>query len=56
MVRAVTAPLNLGSVMFHRGMGFEIEPSDTEVDGLPIAVDYDGPGRDRVQFVKHLRP
>jgi ribosomal protein S18 acetylase RimI-like enzyme len=55
LVRSVTAPVNRGSVAFHRRMGFELEPGDGMVDGIPIAVDHDGPGRDRVRFVKRLR-
>lgn len=54
VVRAVTAPVNTGSIEFHRRMGFEVEPGEVR-DGIPIAVGYDGPGRDRVRFVKHLR-
>ncbi len=54
VVRAVTAPVNSGSVAFHRRMGFEVEPGEAERDGVPIAPGYDGPGRDRVRFVKHL--
>ncbi len=53
-VRAVTAPINLRSMAFHRRMGFEFEPGNAEVDGVPVAAHYDGPGRDRVRLVKHL--
>jgi len=56
LVRAVTAPVNSGSVAFHRRMGFEIEYGDLQRDGIPVTADYDGPGQDRVRFVKHLRP
>ena len=55
IVRAVTAPMNRDSLAFHRRMGFELEPSPTVVDGVPIATKYDGPGRDRVRLVKRLR-
>ncbi len=54
VVRAVTAPVNTGSVAFHRRMGFSVEPRQAARDGIPVAADYDGPGRDRVRFVKHL--
>jgi GNAT superfamily N-acetyltransferase len=54
LVRAVTSPVNHGSVRFHRRMGFDIEPGDTEVDGVPVAAGYDGDGQDRVRFVKDL--
>jgi hypothetical protein len=35
-------------------MGFEAEPSETQEDGVPYYLDYDGAGEDRVLFVKHL--
>jgi GNAT superfamily N-acetyltransferase len=54
LVRAVTAPVNLGSVRFHQHMGFDIEPGDTTADGIPVTTGYDGHGQDRVRFVKDL--
>jgi ribosomal protein S18 acetylase RimI-like enzyme len=45
IVRCVTSPQNGGSVAFHEALGFEVER---------IAHDYDGPGEDRVLFVKRL--
>jgi ribosomal protein S18 acetylase RimI-like enzyme len=54
LVRAVTAPVNHGSVRFHQQMGFGIEPGDRQVDGVPVATGYDGDGQDRVRFVKYL--
>lgn len=45
-VRAVTSPVNTGSIAFHTAMGFTIEDPD--------ASDYDGPGEDRVRFVLRL--
>jgi predicted GNAT superfamily acetyltransferase len=54
VVHAVTAPVNSGSVAFHRRMGFEVELGEAERDGVPVASGYDGPGQDRVRFVKHL--
>jgi ribosomal protein S18 acetylase RimI-like enzyme len=44
-VRCVTSPQNEASVAFHRALGFDVEK---------IARDYDGPGEDRVLFVKRL--
>jgi ribosomal protein S18 acetylase RimI-like enzyme len=44
-VRAVTSPVNVGSIAFHRSLGFSV--SD------PIA-DYDGAGADRVLFSRAL--
>ena len=49
-VRAVTSPVNTGSIAFHRRMGFRLEPGDAQVDGIPVATGYDGPGQDRVRF------
>ena len=45
VVRAVTSPANADSIAFHEAMGFEVDR---------VAEDYDGPGEDRVLFVKHL--
>ncbi|MEO5632407.1 GNAT family N-acetyltransferase [Gaiella sp.] len=44
-VRCVTSPVNEGSVAFHESLGFVSER---------VAEDYDGPGQDRVLFVKQL--
>jgi ribosomal protein S18 acetylase RimI-like enzyme len=44
-VRCVTSPVNEASVAFHKALGFEVEK---------LARDYDGPGEDRVLFVKRL--
>lgn len=44
-VRCVTSPVNEGSVAFHESLGFVAER---------VAEDYDGPGEDRVLFLKHL--
>ncbi|WP_020667165.1 GNAT family N-acetyltransferase [Amycolatopsis nigrescens] len=59
-VRAITAPANTGSIAFHRAMGFAIEPGTDVVDvtdvtaGVGVHRDYDGPGQDRVAFVREL--
>jgi ribosomal protein S18 acetylase RimI-like enzyme len=53
-VRCITAPINSGSIAFHHRMGFQIEKSDQERDGVPFTASYDGPGQDRVLFVKPL--
>ena len=45
VVRAVTSPLNEGSVAFHRALGFQIERVDD---------DYDGRGQARVLLRKQL--
>ncbi len=53
-VRCVTSPVNKGSIAFHRRMGFHAEHGDTEIDGMPVKVAYDGEGQDRVLFVKKI--
>ncbi|MBO2455544.1 GNAT family N-acetyltransferase [Actinomadura barringtoniae] len=53
-VRAITSPRNKGSIAFHRSMGFTLEDGDQVVDGVPIHIDYDGPGEDRVSFRRTL--
>jgi ribosomal protein S18 acetylase RimI-like enzyme len=53
-VRAVTSPVNTGSVAFHRRMGFRLEPGDVRAGDTPVATGYDGPGQDRVRFVRDL--
>jgi ribosomal protein S18 acetylase RimI-like enzyme len=45
LVSAVTAPVNSGSVAFHRAMGFTVTGP---VDG------YDGPGHDKIYFEREL--
>ncbi|WP_261305943.1 GNAT family N-acetyltransferase [Paenibacillus andongensis] len=55
VVRCVTSPVNKTSIAFHTRMGFLIEEATGEVDGVPVTVNYDGIGQDRVLFVKELR-
>ncbi|WP_094585246.1 GNAT family N-acetyltransferase [Synechococcus sp. BO 8801] len=52
--QCVTAPVNRDSIAFHRRLGFSLLDSDDKVDGVPIAVGYDGESQDRVIFTKHL--
>lgn len=54
VIRCITSPGNRGSVSFHTRMGFTIEAGDRELAGVPVQVDYDGPGLDRVSFVRAL--
>lgn len=54
VVRCVTSPVNKGSVAFHLRMGFGIEQSETIVEGISVAKNYDGHGGDRVLFSKTL--
>lgn len=53
-VKCITSPENDVSVAFHRALGFDFEPGDTVLDGIPVHLDYDGPGLDRVAFTRSL--
>lgn len=53
-VHSVTAPVNRNSIAFHRRMGFSLLESDVKVNGVPVAMGYDGEGEDRVIFTKNL--
>jgi ribosomal protein S18 acetylase RimI-like enzyme len=53
-VRCVTSPVNKGSILFHRRLGFYAKDSEKIVDGIPVAEAYDGKGEDRVLFSKFL--
>jgi hypothetical protein len=37
-------------------MGFTVEPGPISHEGRPVQPDYDGPGLDRVTFVRTLAP
>lgn len=54
LVRCITSPANTASIAFHLGMGFTLERSDTLVNGVPVHLNYDGHGGDRVLMVKRL--
>ncbi|MGW8301788.1 MAG: GNAT family N-acetyltransferase [Desulfobacterales bacterium] len=54
IVRACTSPVNRGSVEFHKRIGFELEPGDDEIDGLPVTSDYNRPGDHKVRFTKFI--
>jgi len=56
VVRCVTSPVNRGSIAFHMHMGFNMEPGDATIEGIPVAANYDGQGGDRVLFYKALNP
>jgi ribosomal protein S18 acetylase RimI-like enzyme len=53
-VQCVTSPRNTLSLAFHRSLGFEILPGDTQLDDVSYVKDYDGPGEDRVKLRKYL--
>lgn len=53
-VRAITSPVNEGSIAFHGRMGFEIVEGDSRVDGLSVHSDYDGDRKEKVVFERAL--
>ena len=52
-LKAITARSNDLSVRFHRAMGFEAT-GEGEEDGLPVVLDYGGPGVHRAVFRRAL--
>lgn len=54
-VRAITSPVNRGSIIFHGRMGFEVVEGDVETDGVSVHSDYDGDGKEKVVFRRDLR-
>lgn len=55
-VTAVTWPGNRTSIAFHRAMGFRVDdgPGTQPIYGTPAHPDHDGPGDDRVVFLRDL--
>ena len=56
VVRAVTAPVNTGSIAFHTALGFSLLPGDDELDGVPVTLDQGPHGRHLVRFQLFLEP
>ena len=56
VVRAVTAPVNSGSIAFHTALGFSLLPGDDEVDGVPVTTDHGPHGDHLVRFQLFLEP
>jgi GNAT superfamily N-acetyltransferase len=52
--RAITSPVNKGSIAFHTSMGFALLPGDAHIDGVAVTTNYDGRGNDRVLFRRDL--
>jgi ribosomal protein S18 acetylase RimI-like enzyme len=55
-VRAVTAPVNTGSIAFHTALGFSILPGDDEIDGVPVTTAPGPQGDHLVRFQLLLEP
>ena len=54
IVRACTSPVNAGSIAFHRKIGFQIEPGDDEIDGIPVTRNYNRPDDHKVLFKRPI--
>lgn len=54
VVRAVTSPMNTGSLAFHRAMGFRVGEADEEAGEASVLRDYAGPGQHRLVFSRSL--
>ncbi|RZT15500.1 GNAT family N-acetyltransferase [Fictibacillus sp. BK138] len=54
IIRCVTSPVNKVSVEYHTKMGFEIQGGGKKMQGVSVMENYDGPGEDRILFIKHL--
>lgn len=52
VVKAVTSPMNAGSLAFHESLGFTRVPDPSTPDG--VWRDYDGAGGDRVVLSRSL--
>jgi len=53
-VFSVTSPSNTSSIAFHRGLGFDLLAGPATANDIPYVPNYDGPGEDRVRFVKRI--
>lgn len=54
VVRAVTGPVNAGSIAFHTSLGFAVLPGDEEVDGIAVTADRGPQGDHIVRFELRL--
>ncbi|MDX8364569.1 GNAT family N-acetyltransferase [Cytobacillus sp. IB215665] len=54
IVKCITSPVNTNSIAFHQKMGFQIEETDTLMEGIYVKRNYDGQGNNRVLFYKSL--
>jgi hypothetical protein len=39
----------------HERIGFQLEPGNAEIDGLPVTRDYNRPGDHKVRFTKIIK-
>jgi len=52
-LKAITRPTNQESIKFHKCIGMKLTGKDM-IDGVPIVLDYSGPGEHRVVFEKEI--
>ncbi|XEC94379.1 N-acetyltransferase family protein [Paenibacillus tarimensis] len=55
VIRCVTAPQKKDSISFHGRLGFSIEPQEQNLEGVPVCLNYDGRGGNRVVLKKGLQ-
>lgn len=53
-VRCITSPANTGSIAFHKRMGFQIEGTTGDHQGVPCTISYELNGQHRILLVKTL--
>jgi ribosomal protein S18 acetylase RimI-like enzyme len=54
-VHCITSPANKGSIAYHQRLGFELQPGDGVVGGVPVTLHHGGEDQHRVLFRKLLR-
>jgi ribosomal protein S18 acetylase RimI-like enzyme len=52
-IKAITRPTNLESIAFHKKIGMELT-GDGVIDGIPVVLNYGGPGEHRVVFMRDI--
>ena len=55
-VRALVMPSDRQAIAFHRAVGFEAQPGDAVIDGVPVWLDYAGRGGHRVVLRRPIGP
>ena len=50
-LKAITRPTNQESIKFHKSIGMTLTGKDM-IEGVPVVLDYSGPGEPRVVFEK----
>ncbi len=54
IVKSCTSPVNKGSIAFHKKTGFQIEPGESKMEGVPITLHYNKPNDPKVLFKINL--